>query len=113
MEEIMNLQISLVGTLLFLTTMLPAQAYSVCGLSKSQASFRTKNHLITICSGEASFQMIMTYIDGTGYEKIPVERSQNKYQGSWEDTDYKIDSKFLVIKSKREAPITEKVLEHH
>ena len=34
-----------------------ASAFSVCGLTREYASFKTKSYLITVCVGEASFQM--------------------------------------------------------
>ncbi|MFM7191225.1 MAG: hypothetical protein ACKOX2_10460, partial [Microcystaceae cyanobacterium] len=39
----------------------PVTAFSVCGLEKPQATFKTTGRLVTICRGEASFQMIMTF----------------------------------------------------
>jgi hypothetical protein len=55
---------------------------SVCGLSREYAFFKTKNYLITICVGEASFQMIKLFHDGTGYQRIPVQKEGNKFIGS-------------------------------
>jgi len=89
-----------------------ADAFSVCGLSREHASFKTKSYLITICSGEASLQMVKTFWDGTGYQRIPVEREGRKFRGSDDRHNYILDSKQLLIGTDGEKPVIEKVLQH-
>jgi hypothetical protein len=87
----------------------PAKAHSVCGLKPEEASFRTQSYLITICLGEASFQMILTYHDGTGYKRIPVQQEGDKFRGSDGQHNYIIDSRNLVIGTDGKDPIRERV----
>ncbi len=92
----------------------PAQAYSVCGLKSPEASFKTENRLVTICPGEASFQMVITFHDGTGYEIFPVtERNGNQFRATSGDgvRNLIIDAQTLVIGTDGEMPIRERVLE--
>ncbi|WP_049802569.1 hypothetical protein [Gloeothece verrucosa] len=51
-----------ITTILGLNLNSKALAHSVCGLKREEASFKTKSYLITICPGEASFQLILTYL---------------------------------------------------
>jgi len=88
----------------------PVKAYSVCGLKKEAASFQTKSYLITICPGEASYQMIIIYPDGTGYKRIPVQKEDNKFKGSDEQHNYIIDNKKLIIGTDGQDPVKEKVI---
>lgn len=88
-----------------------AIAYSVCGITREAASFKTKNYLITICHGEASFQLILTYHDGTGYKRIPVQKEGSKYRGSDGKNNYIIDRNQLIIGTDGEPPIREAVIE--
>lgn len=90
---------------------LPAGAFSVCGLAPEEASFKTENHLITICLGEASFQMVITYHDGTGYRIIPVEREGNLFRGTNGQNNFIIDENTFVIGTDGEPPIRESVIE--
>lgn len=96
---------------LFLISNQPTNAYSVCGLKAEEASFKTNSYLITICLGEASYQMIMTYHDGTGYKRIPVQQEGNKFRGSDDQHNYIIDSRQLIIGTDGEDPIREQVIE--
>lgn len=92
----------------------PAQAYSVCGLRPPEASFKTESRLVTICIGEASFQMVITFHDGTGYEIFPViERDGNMFRATSQDgmRNFIIDSSTFVIGTDGELPIRERVLE--
>ncbi|TVQ41784.1 MAG: hypothetical protein EA365_16840 [Gloeocapsa sp. DLM2.Bin57] len=92
----------------------PAQAFSVCGLRPPEASFKTESRLVTICIGEASFQMVITFHDGTGYEIFPViEREGNTFRASSQDgiRNFIIDDSTFVIGTDGEMPIREKVLE--
>jgi hypothetical protein len=88
-----------------------AIAYSVCGTKREAASFKTKSYLITICPGEASFQLILTYHDGTGYKRIPVQKEGKKYRGSDGKNNYIIDRNQLIIGTDGEEPIREAVVE--
>ena len=94
-----------------LTLMKPAQAYSVCGIKGEEASFKTQTYLVTICLGEASYQMIITYPDGTGYKKIPVQREGAKFRGTDGQHNYIIDQQTFVIGTDGEPPIRERVIE--
>ena len=84
---------------------------SVCGLSREYAFFKTKNYLITICVGEASFQMIKLFHDGTGYQRIPVQKEGNKFIGSDDKHNYILDSRQLLIGTDGEPPVIEKVIQ--
>jgi len=99
----------LLFTLPLLSTQ-PVNAYSVCGLKREEASFKTKSYLITICPGEASYQMIITYPDGTGYKRISAQKEGNKYRGSTQDHNYIIDPKQLIIGTDGQDPLKEKVV---
>jgi len=88
-----------------------ANAFSVCGLSREEASFKTESRLVTICIGEASFQMIITFHDGTGYQKIPVDREGDLFRGTDGTHNYIIDGTTFVIGTDGEPPIRERVLE--
>jgi hypothetical protein len=88
-----------------------AIAYSVCGTKREAAAFKTKSYLITICPGEASFQLILTYHNGTGYKRIPVQKEGNKYRGSDGKNNYIIDRNQLIIGTDGEDPIREAVIE--
>ena len=89
-----------------------ADAFSVCGLSREHASFKTKSYLITICSGEASLQMVKIYHDGTGYQRIPVQKEGKKFRGSDDQHNYILDSKQLLIGTDGEQPVIEKVIQY-
>jgi hypothetical protein len=84
---------------------------SVCGLTREYAFFKTKNYLITICVGEASFQMIKLFHDGTGYQRIPVQKEGNKFRGSDDKHNYILDSKQLLIGTDGKPPVIEKVIQ--
>lgn len=84
---------------------------SVCGLSREYAFFKTKNYLITICVGEASFQMIKLFHDGTGYKRIPVQKEGNKFIGSDDKHNYILDSRQLLIGTDGEPPVIERVIQ--
>jgi hypothetical protein len=88
-----------------------AIAYSVCGTKREMASFKTESYLITICPGEASLQLILTYHDGTGYKRIPVQEEGQKYRGSDGNQNYIIDKKQLIIGTDGEEPVRESVIE--
>ncbi len=88
-----------------------ANSYGVCGLEAEVASFRTKSYLRTICLGEASYQMAITYLDGTGYKLIPVQKEGNKFSGTDGQHDYIIDSRELIVGIDGENPIREQVIE--
>ena len=98
--------------LIDMTVLTPsANAYGVCGLRQQTASFRTKSYLITICPGEASNQMVITYLDGTGYKRIAVERRDAKYRGTNGRRNYIVDPQFFIIGIDGQQPIREPVLE--
>jgi hypothetical protein len=84
---------------------------SVCGLTREYAFFKTKNYLITICVGEASFQMIKLFHDGTGYQRIPVQKEGNKFIGSDDKHNYILDSRQLLIGTDGEPPVIERVIQ--
>jgi|GEM_PF-1491347 len=86
-------------------------AFSVCGLQQPEANFKTNSYLITICRGEATYQMIITFHDGTGYQRIPVEREGSLFRGSDGQHNYIVDSSRFVIGTDGEQPITEQVIE--
>ena len=86
-----------------------ALGHSVCGLRNTVASFRTAKRLITICPGEASYQMILTFPDGTGYQKIPVERRGKRFNGSDGRHNYVIDKQTFVIGTDGKPPIRQAV----
>lgn len=88
-----------------------ATAFSVCGVQREEAYFKTKSYLITICRGEASFQLILTYHDGTGYKRIPVQKEGKKFRGSDNKNNFIIDSKQFIIGTDGEQPIREKVIQ--
>ncbi len=88
-----------------------ASAFSVCGLQKPQATFKTTRRLITICRGEASFQMIMTYYDGTGYQIIPVQREKNLYRGTDGINNFIVNNREFIIGSDGEPPQRERVIQ--
>lgn len=88
-----------------------ASAFSVCGLSREHASFKTKSYLITICSGEASLQMVKTFWDGTGYQRIPVQKEGRLFRGSDDRHNYILDSRQLLIGTDGEKPVIEKVIQ--
>lgn len=89
-----------------------ASAFSVCGLSRQHASFKTKSYLITICSGEASLQMVKIFHDGTGYQRIPVQKEGRRFRGSDAQHNYILDSKQLLIGTDGEKPVIERVLQY-
>lgn len=100
----------------FLTSFIPdgnsrAWGYSVCGMKGEIASFKTRSYLITICPGEASLHLILMYHDGTGYKRIPVEESGDKFRGSDGKNNFIIDRRQLVIGTDGEVPIRESVIE--
>jgi len=84
---------------------------SVCGLTREYAFFKTKNYLITIRVGEASFQMIKLFHDGTGYQRIPVQKEGNKFIGSDDKHNYILDSRQLLIGTDGEPPVIERVIQ--
>ncbi|WP_019508738.1 hypothetical protein [Pleurocapsa sp. PCC 7319] len=88
-----------------------ATAHSVCGLNKKQASYRTNNYLISICLGEASYQGVVTYLDGTGYKRFPIQKEGRKYVGIEGNNNYIIDEKTFVLGTDGEEPIRERVVE--
>lgn len=89
---------------------LKAIAYSVCGLQQEVASYKTKNYLITICPGEASFQLILIYHDGTGYQRIPVQKEGKGFRGTDGQQNYIIDRQQFIIGTDGKEPIRERVL---
>ncbi|MEA5571943.1 hypothetical protein [Calothrix sp. UHCC 0171] len=86
-----------------------AKAASVCGEKTPEAKFRTTGHLVTICPGEASFQMVITYHDGSGYIRVPANREGGKFSGSDGKHNYIIDSRKFIIGTDGEQPKTENV----
>lgn len=84
---------------------------SVCGLSRREAFFKTKSYLITICVGEASLQMIKLFHDGTGYQRIPVQKEGNKFRGSDDKHNYILDSRQLLIGTDGKPPVIERVIQ--
>lgn len=109
MKFIKIVTLALSGAIAFPISIQPTKAHSVCGLKAEEASFRTQSYLITICPGEASFQMIVTYPDGTGYKRIPVQQEGDQFRGSDEQHNYIIDSRQLIIGTDGEDPIRERV----
>lgn len=104
--------LGLVSTTLFMPQFhQSAIAFSVCGINREEASFKTKSYLITICRGEATFQMVMTYWDGTGYRKIPVQKEGRKFRGSDGKNNFIIDSRQLIIGTDGEQPVRESVIQ--
>ncbi|WP_013334377.1 hypothetical protein [Gloeothece verrucosa] len=97
--------------ILGLNANLKVEAHSVCGLKKETAAFKTKSYLVTICPGEASFQLILTYHDGTGYKRIPVQQEGRRFRGSDGKNNYIIDRQVFVIGTDGKQPIREVVLE--
>jgi|688.fasta_scaffold44444_3 hypothetical protein len=95
-----------------LTTAFPpkAIAFSVCGLRPEAAAFKTKSYLITICLGEASYQLMLTYHDGTGYKRVPVQREGKRFRGTDGQQNYIIDRQQFVIGTDGKEPIRERVL---
>jgi hypothetical protein len=53
--------------------------------------------------------MIITYPDGTGYQRIPVQQEGNLFRGTDGKRNYIIDSRNLVIGIDGEPPIRERV----
>ena len=94
-----------------INVMAPATAFSVCGLETPQATFKTTGRLVTICRGEASFQMIMTFYDGTGYQRIPVEREKDLFRGTDGKHNYIINKRELIIGTDGQPPQRERVLQ--
>ncbi len=88
-----------------------ASAFSVCGLTREYASFKTKSYLITVCVGEASFQMIKMYHDGTGYQRITVQKEGKIFRGSDDQHNYILDSRQLLIGTDGEPPVIERVIQ--
>lgn len=88
-----------------------ASAFSVCGTRKERATFKTKSYLITICPGEASYQLILTFHDGTGYQRIPVQQEGRKFRGSDGKHNYIIDRQQFIIGTDGEQPIRESVIQ--
>ncbi|OKH38019.1 hypothetical protein NIES2101_36260 [Calothrix sp. HK-06] len=86
------------------------KAASVCGEQTPEAKFKTPKHLVTICPGEANFQMVITYYDGSGYTRVPATREGNKYSGTNGQRNYIIDSRKFIIGTDGEQPITENVI---
>ena len=84
---------------------------SVCGLTREYAFFKTKSFLITICVGEASFQMIKLFHDGTGYQRIPVQKEGKQFRGSDEQHNYILDSRQLLIGTDGKPPVIERVIQ--
>jgi hypothetical protein len=89
----------------------PVAAFSVCGLARPEATFKTTGRLVTICRGEASFQMIMTFYDGTGYQRIPVEREKGLFRGTDGTHNYIINKRELIIGTDGKPPQRERVLQ--
>ncbi|MBR8830857.1 MAG: hypothetical protein N5P05_000219 [Chroococcopsis gigantea SAG 12.99] len=88
-----------------------ASAFSVCGLRREEATFRTKSYLVTICRGEASFQLISTFHDGTGYRRVPVQQEGRKFRGSEGGNNFIIDRNTFVIGTDGKEPIREAVIQ--
>ncbi|MDM9380615.1 hypothetical protein QUB80_07835 [Chlorogloeopsis sp. ULAP01] len=88
-----------------------AKAYGVCGLKTPEAQFKTAKHLVTICPGEASFQMIITYHDGSGYKRMAATRRGDRFSGSDAQHNYIIDSKRFIIGTDGKEPIRENVIQ--
>ena len=86
-------------------------AFSVCGLEQPQATFKTTKRLISICRGEASFQMVITFYDGTGYQRIPVQREKNQFRGTDGQHNYIVNNREFIIGTDGEPPQREKVLQ--
>lgn len=101
----------LLSTALIFTGFIAPEAFAsgVCGKKAPEASFETTKHLVTICPGEASFQMIITYHDGSGYVRVPATSEGNKFRGSDDEHNYIIDSRKFIIGTDGEEPITENV----
>lgn len=110
-KAIITLLVMASTTVLTTTFSQKASAFSVCGLSRQHASFKTKSYLITICSGEASLQMVKTFWDGTGYQRIPVQREGRLFRGSDDRHNYILDSRQLLIGTDGEKPVIEKVIQ--
>ncbi|WP_201782675.1 hypothetical protein [Calothrix sp. 336/3] len=91
-------------------TPLEVKADSVCGEKTPEAKFRTSKHLVTICPGEASFQMIITYRDGSGYIRVPATRQGNKFSGSNNEHNYIVDPRTFIIGTDGKEPIRENVI---
>ena len=110
--KLTTLSLLALGIATILPTTFPSKAiaYSVCGLRPEAAAFKTKSYLITICLGEASYQLILMYHDGTGYKRVPVQREGSKFRGTDGQQNYIIDRQQFVIGTDGKEPIRERVL---
>lgn len=113
MNKILKTTFSLLSFLVILAGAITpeAKAYGVCGLEQEAASFKTTKRLVTICYGEASLQMVITYYNGTGYVKVSATREGDKFSGSNSQNNYIIDSKRFILGTDGEKPIRENVIE--
>jgi hypothetical protein len=109
----------LVGALLSSVTLFgginpqKADAFSVCGLREPEATFQTDSRLVAICIGEASYQMVIMFHDGTGYTRVPAERQDQGFRGIDPNNinNYLIDSQRFIIGTDGEPPIREAVIQ--
>jgi hypothetical protein len=106
---------ALLSSLTVLGTVSPqkAEAYSVCGVQEPEATYKTESYLVTICLGEASYQMVLTFHDGTGYKRVPAERQGQGFRGTDLNNinNYLVDSQRFILGTDGEPPVREQVLE--
>ncbi len=85
---------------------------TTCGSMQEEAYYRTKNHQINICLGEASYQMIVSNFDGTKRDKMPATKRGNRFDGSNKYHNYSVTPRAFQIGTDGEPPVREKVIEH-
>ncbi|MGB3510100.1 MAG: hypothetical protein WBA93_12855 [Microcoleaceae cyanobacterium] len=83
-----------------------------CGSMQEEAYYRTENHQINICLGEASFQMIVSNFDGTERYKMPATKRGNRFDGSNQYHNYSISPRRFQIGTDGEPPVREKVIKY-
>ncbi|MGK7921085.1 MAG: hypothetical protein AB4080_13870 [Trichodesmium sp.] len=83
-----------------------------CGSMQEEAYYRTENHHINICLGEASYQMIVSNFDGTERSKMPATKRGDRFDGSNKYHNYSVTPRGFQIGTDGEPPVREKVIKH-
>ena len=83
-----------------------------CGSMQEEAYYRTENHHINICLGEASFQMIVSNFDATKRDKMPATKRGDRFDASNQYHNYSVTPKMFQIGTDGEPPVREKVIKY-
>jgi uncharacterized lipoprotein YbaY len=76
-----------------------------------EAYFLTDNYHINICQGQSGLFMAVSYRNGQLFDRLPVQKQGDNYQGNSQNAFFQVNSRtFTIQPNNNQRPITERVL---